>query len=165
MIRVQRNPGLPDIATYTVEEKTRDPCKGQVISAAVCEKEKAVAFFSDLSNYEYLGRHDKVGRAVGSRLFDAGALEETTFQKLVKKGVPIRAIATFSNSTRPWVGRAGMEPEVQQALRQALLAWPIRMRCARCGSTASSRAPIPIMNRPARRSKKTRNSSPGPVSS
>ncbi len=75
----------------------------------------------DLDRYEYLGRHDKVGRAVGSGLFDAGALEETTFQKLVDKGVPIRAIATFSNSTRPWVARAGMEPRVKQALRQALL--------------------------------------------
>jgi len=81
---------------------------------------RAGIYARDLARFEYLGRHDKVGRAVGSRLFDAGALEETTFQKLVKKGVPIRAIATYSNSTRPWVGRAGMEPNVRQALRQAL---------------------------------------------
>ncbi len=76
---------------------------------------------SDLERFEYLGRHDKVGRAVGSGLFDAGALEETTFGKLVAKGVPIRAIATFSNSTRPWVSRAGLPPRVKLALRQALL--------------------------------------------
>lgn len=75
----------------------------------------------DLERFEYLGRHDKVGRAVGSGLFDAGAVEETTFGKLVAKGVPIRAIATFSNSTRPWVSRAGLAPRVKQALRQALL--------------------------------------------
>ena len=75
----------------------------------------------DLARYEYLGRHDKVGRAVGSQLFDAGALEETTFGKLVAKGVPIRALARFSNSTRPWVSRAGMDPRVETALRDAML--------------------------------------------
>jgi phosphonate transport system substrate-binding protein len=75
----------------------------------------------DLESYEYLGRHDKVGRAVGSGLFDAGALEETTFGKLVAKGVPIRALAKFSNSTRPWVSRAGLDPRLEGALRQAML--------------------------------------------
>ena len=75
----------------------------------------------DLARYEYLGRHDKVGRAVGSGLFDAGALEGTTFAKLVKAGVPIRAIAEFTNSTRPWVARAGLKPEIAAALRQAML--------------------------------------------
>ncbi len=75
----------------------------------------------DLAHYEYLGRHDKVGRAVGSGLFDAGALEGTTFGKLVKAGEPIRALATFRNSTRPWVARAGLDPKIVSALRQALL--------------------------------------------
>jgi len=74
----------------------------------------------DLSNYEYLGRHDKVGRAVGSGLYDAGALEETTFAKLVAKGVALRAIATFENSTRPWVARAGMDERIVAAFREAL---------------------------------------------
>ena len=75
----------------------------------------------DLARYEYMGRHDKVGRAVGSGLFDAGALEGTTFGKLVKAGVPIRALAQFRNSTRPWVARAGLDPKITGALRQALL--------------------------------------------
>ncbi|MEN8196172.1 MAG: PhnD/SsuA/transferrin family substrate-binding protein, partial [Pseudomonadota bacterium] len=48
----------------------------------------------DLSKYEYLGKHDKVGVAVGRGQFDAGALKESTFKKLVKKGVPIRALAS-----------------------------------------------------------------------
>lgn len=74
----------------------------------------------DLSHHEYLGRHDKVGRAVGSGLYDAGALEGTTFAKLVAKGIPLRAIATFENSTRPWVARAGMDQRMIMALREAL---------------------------------------------
>ncbi len=82
---------------------------------------RAGLYARDLARYEYLGRHDKVGRAIGSGLFDAGALEETTFQKLVDKGVPIRALAKFSNSTRPWVARSGLDPRVRDALRQALL--------------------------------------------
>jgi phosphonate transport system substrate-binding protein len=75
----------------------------------------------DLKSYKYLGRHDKVGRAVGSQLVDAGALEETTFYKLVNSGVPIRAIAKMSNATRPWVARAGLNKRVFNALRQAML--------------------------------------------
>ena len=75
----------------------------------------------DLERYEYLGRHDKVGRAVGSGLFDAGALEETTFGRLVASGVPIRAIATYSNSTKAWVSRAGLTPGVKLAFRKVLL--------------------------------------------
>ena len=74
-----------------------------------------------LGRYEYLGRHDKVGRAVGSGLFDAGAVEETIFAKLVKQGVPIRAIATYNAATKPWVAREGLDPRVKEALRQALL--------------------------------------------
>jgi len=74
----------------------------------------------DLSNYEYLGRHDKVGRAVGSGVYDAGALEGTTFAKLVAKGIPLRALATFENSTRPWVARAGMDKRIVAAFRVAL---------------------------------------------
>ncbi|MBC8319032.1 MAG: PhnD/SsuA/transferrin family substrate-binding protein, partial [Desulfobulbaceae bacterium] len=43
---------------------------------------------ADLSSYDYLGRHDKVGYAVGIGQYDAGALKESTFEKLLKKGVP-----------------------------------------------------------------------------
>lgn len=82
---------------------------------------QAGVFARDLKHYEYLGRHDKVGAAVGAGLFDAGALKENTFKKLVAKGVPIRAIATLPLVTKPWVARAGLEPRVIQALRQALL--------------------------------------------
>lgn len=40
----------------------------------------------ELLSYEYLGRHDRVGTAVGAGQFDAGALKESTFRKLKKKG-------------------------------------------------------------------------------
>ncbi len=75
----------------------------------------------DLGRYEYHGRHDKVGMAVGAGLFDAGALEGTTFAKLVGKGVSIRALVKFSNATRPWVGHAGLNNRLFDALRHALL--------------------------------------------
>ncbi len=78
-------------------------------------------FARDLAKFEYLGRHDKVGQAIGAGLYDAGALESTTFGRLVAKGVPIRAIATFSNATRPWVARAGLTENVEAVLRQALI--------------------------------------------
>ncbi len=76
---------------------------------------------SDLARFDYLDRHDRVGAAVGAGQYDAGALEETTFKKLVAEGVPIRALASFPNTTRPWPARAGLEPRLFDALRQALL--------------------------------------------
>lgn len=76
---------------------------------------------ANLSRFEYLGRHDKVGIAVGRGEFDAGALKQSTFNKLVKKGVPIRALVTFPNVTKPWVGRAGLDDRIEGALRAALL--------------------------------------------
>lgn len=75
----------------------------------------------DLAVYDYLGRHDKVGTAVARKQFDAGALKEGTFKKLVAKGVPIRAIASFPNVTKPWIARGGLAPKVFAALRAALL--------------------------------------------
>ncbi len=75
----------------------------------------------DLAFYDYLGRHDRVGTAVARGQFDAGALKEGTFKKLVAKGVPIRAITSFPNVTKPWIARGGLAPKVFAALRAALL--------------------------------------------
>lgn len=75
----------------------------------------------DLAAYSYLERHDKVGTAVARNRFDAGALKEGTFKKLVAKGLPIRAIASFPNVTKPWIARGALAPKVFAALRAALL--------------------------------------------
>lgn len=74
-----------------------------------------------LARYEYLGRHDKVGQAVASGQYDAGALSKSTFKKLVKKGLQIREIASYKSITKAWVAKAGMKPRVLKALRQTLL--------------------------------------------
>lgn len=77
---------------------------------------------ADLGTYEYLGRHDAVGAAVGSGRFDAGALKEETFRKQVADGVPIRKLASFPNVTKPWIARGNLPREIKAQLRQALLA-------------------------------------------
>ncbi len=76
---------------------------------------------SDLAGFEYLGRHDKVGMAVGRERFHAGALKEGTFKKLRKANEPIRALVYFDNVTKPWVARPGLDSEVLKALRTTLL--------------------------------------------
>ena len=76
---------------------------------------------SDLSHYEYLGRHDKVGYAVASGQFDAGALKENTFNELVANGVPLRAIGRFPNVTKPWIAGSGLAGNLREALRNVLL--------------------------------------------
>jgi len=75
----------------------------------------------DLSRYEYLGRHDKVGTAVGAGSFDAGALNEKTFKKLVAAGESIRELVRFPNAAKPWIARSGLDEDVLLALRYSLL--------------------------------------------
>ncbi len=76
---------------------------------------------ADLGYFEYLGRHDKVGAAVGAGRFEAGALKESTFNKLVEKGVPLVSIGSFPNVTKPWIARSGLSEKVSRTLRAVLL--------------------------------------------
>lgn len=76
---------------------------------------------SDLGAHKYLGRHDKVGAAVAGGLFDAGALKESTFRKLIAQGKNLRALVEIPVVTKPWVARADLPSEIEQALREALL--------------------------------------------
>ncbi len=78
-------------------------------------------FAADLSRFDYLGRHDKVGTDVGAGNYDAGALNESTFKKLVAKGEPIRVIAKFPNVAKPWIARSGLPEKIMDAVRLALL--------------------------------------------
>ena len=77
---------------------------------------------SDLSSYAYLARHDLVGTSVAAGRYDAGALKESTYTKLVAKGTPLTTIATFKNVTKPWVARARMDDTLFAALQPSLLA-------------------------------------------
>ncbi len=74
-----------------------------------------------LKSFAYLGRHDLVGTSVGLHQYDAGALKEDTFNKLVGHGVAIRAIGRFPNVTKPWIARSGLPARVKGALKTALL--------------------------------------------
>lgn len=76
---------------------------------------------TDLDGFDYLGRHDKVGMAVGRKKYAAGALKEGTFKKLVAAGEPIRVIAYFPNVTKPWIARTGMPPELFLSIQETLL--------------------------------------------
>ncbi len=76
---------------------------------------------SDLSGYDFLGRHDLVGEAVGAGRFTAGALKESTYQQLVAKGVPIKVLASFDNVTKPWLASSETDPEVVAAMRRVML--------------------------------------------
>lgn len=76
---------------------------------------------SDLSNYKYLGSHKKAGTAVGRKKYTAGALKESTFKKMIKKNVPIKALAKFPNVTKPWIARPGLNNLAKIAITNALL--------------------------------------------
>jgi len=75
----------------------------------------------DLSHYEYLGRHDIVGTKVGSGDFDAGAMTEGTFRRLLANGEKIRELARFEVVSEPWIARANIDQRTYTALRNCLL--------------------------------------------
>lgn len=75
----------------------------------------------DLAHYDYLERHDKVGTAVALGQYDAGALKEGTYKRLVENGAALRILATFTNVTKPWIARAGLDDRIIAALRESLL--------------------------------------------
>jgi phosphonate transport system substrate-binding protein len=74
-----------------------------------------------LKDFKYLERHDRVGAAVASGQFEAGALEETMFDKMVASGARLRQIAAFPTVTKPWVGRVGLAPRIGAAISSSLL--------------------------------------------
>jgi len=78
-------------------------------------------YAKSFSEFSYLDRHDKVGYAVSKGDYDAGALKEGTFKKLIKKGEPLKALAVFENVTKPWVARAGLSDSLRKKLTTALL--------------------------------------------
>lgn len=75
-----------------------------------------------LARFDYLGRHDLVGSAVGNKEYDAGALKEGTFNKLKAKGVALREVVRFKNVTKPWVASSRLDSEKFGAIRAALMA-------------------------------------------
>lgn len=76
---------------------------------------------SELSSFEFLGRHDLVGTAVASKRFTAGALKESTFNKLVESGEPLRALFVFDNVTKPWLASASLPEDIVAAMRDAIM--------------------------------------------
>jgi phosphonate transport system substrate-binding protein len=74
-----------------------------------------------LQDWAYLDRHDRVGAAVAARQFDAGALKESTFKKLVARGEPIRELAAVVVVTKPWLAREGLAADIKSAISTALL--------------------------------------------
>lgn len=82
---------------------------------------EAGVYGQDLERFEFLGRHDRVGAAVGAGNFTAGALKESTFKKMVKSGVPIKALFKFDNVTKPWLASSSMSPEVLAAMQEVIM--------------------------------------------
>jgi phosphonate transport system substrate-binding protein len=94
---------------------------GRYLSQA--ELVKAGVLAKDLAGQapEYLERHDIVFKAVESRDFDAGAMHIHTFEELNKQNKPLRVLQEFENVGKPWIARAGLEPQLLRLLRQSLL--------------------------------------------
>ncbi len=89
---------------------------------AQAEMIKAGVVGSDLSTYEFLGRHDLVAKAVEIGDFDAGSLKISTFLKMNRKG-KLRILWSFDNVTKPWIAKSTLDPKVVAAMSKVLLKW------------------------------------------
>lgn len=78
-------------------------------------------YASDLGEQAYLERHDQVGLAVAQGHFEAGALKESTFKRLVEQGSRLRVLTAFDNVTKPWVASHRMQAKLQKQLKSVLL--------------------------------------------
>ena len=75
---------------------------------------------SSLSKLAFLGRHDKVFKAVELGDYDAGSLKESTYKKMNLKG-QLRILHSFENITKPWIARAHLPPKTFKAVSTALI--------------------------------------------
>lgn len=75
---------------------------------------------SSLSKLAFLGRHDKVFKAVELGDYDAGSLKESTFKKMNKKD-ELRVLHSFENVTKPWIASSKLPPKMFKALSTALI--------------------------------------------
>lgn len=73
----------------------------------------------ELGGFSFLGRHDRVAKAVELGDYDVGSVKDSTFKKMNKAG-KLRVLASFENVTKPWVARAGLDPEAAGALSASL---------------------------------------------
>jgi len=87
---------------------------------AQAELVKAGIYGDDLKEYRYLGRHDKVVKAVLLRDYEAGSAKESTFNKYNQKN-ELRVIHRFDNVTKPWITREGLDTATVKALKETLL--------------------------------------------
>jgi len=74
----------------------------------------------------YTGGHDATALAVANKRVDAGALDETVYQKMVKDGKLDPAKAVVFYTTPPyfdyvWAARKGLDPKLQEAFSSAFL--------------------------------------------
>jgi phosphonate transport system substrate-binding protein len=76
---------------------------------------------TDLARFYYLERHDKVGAAVALGQYDAGALKQSTYDRLVKEGAKLKVLATFNNVSKPWIARSELDEKLILALKAGLL--------------------------------------------
>jgi phosphonate transport system substrate-binding protein len=109
---------LEDLHGRRIAFGDRSSTTGRYLSQAALATAGMTA--ADFAAVSYLGRHDKVAFAVASGNYDAGALNENTFNKY-KQQKGLRAILSFSCVTKPWVARAGLDDTIYAALQQILL--------------------------------------------
>ena len=74
-----------------------------------------------LAYSQYVGRHGTVFSSVSLKLYDAGALKESTFFERKRKNKNVRILHSFPNVTKPWLARADLDNEVYEALKDSLI--------------------------------------------
>jgi len=110
--------GISDLKDKSFAFGDKNSTIGRYLSQAQMVKKGIKA--TDLMQFEFLGRHDKVALAVAAGDYDAGVVKENTFTKYAEeKG--LKQIGEFPNVTKPWLVRANLENSLYNHLKNGLL--------------------------------------------
>ena len=73
-----------------------------------------------LKSFDYLGRHDKVAKALITKSHEAGAIKTSTYKNLCDPE-EIIIVRAFSNVTKPWIASSHLPKEICDAITASLL--------------------------------------------
>jgi len=109
---------LSDLAGRTLAFGNRLSIEGRLMAQAALIE--AGVSGADLASYSYLGRHDRLAYLVAAGSYDAGVLPKSALNGDQIAG-ELRVIGEYAAPQKVWVAREGMERDLFELIRQALL--------------------------------------------
>lgn len=109
---------ITDIANKNVAFGAEHSTVGRFLAQQFLVKNNITS--SDLHDFSYINRNDKVGIAVATGKYDIGVIREDTFKLLLSVGYNLIEIDRFPNVTESWVVSDHLSPNIYRAIETSL---------------------------------------------